>query len=842
MLGIMYEPKYFNLYMDSADTVYLLAGYLKVILVLMEQKDVGNGKGSSDPRVIAIALNGGAKSKYIVRWIVEKFIPEGKVAFKLLHVFPKITGVPTPMGNLIPLPQVRDDVAVAYKKEIEWQRTEMILPFQKALIQKKVSAELVLIEADDVPNGISREIAKHGIKSLVIGASSNSLFARRVKGQLLSSVISDCAPTFCTVYVVSKGKLEALRPSNTKTNGNAVECDSPATNSTNSSSRYTNSTFESPSSSPPGPVKHPDSLTCVKAGYNNSGTNSAELASFQSINTRNADEACSSTVGTLTSEKSSFKTTNGDNESWITDQVSNGIPSSRCGQASASTSQLASSETEVNINLELEKMRIELRHIRGMYAIAQNETVDATRRLSDLSMLRNEEAMKLKQISEKEKKAQELAKLEKEKFESAKREAEYARGRAHREVMHRREAEQNAARDAKESEKLKNVLGDPVYHYQKFTWEEIVSATSSFSEKLKIGEGSYGSVYKCKLHYSTVAIKVLHSKEGAKNKQFHQELDILSRIRHPHVLLLLGACPEQGCLVYEYMENGSLEDRLLQNNDKPPIPWYERFRIMWEVASALAFLHNNKPKAIIHRDLKPANILLDHNLVSKIGDAGLCTMLNLEPSSLSTLTLYKDTSPVGTLCYIDPEYQRTGLISMKADVYALGMVILQLLTAKPAVGITHVVEDAIKEGRLMKILDRSAGRWPLRETAEIALLGLQCAELRRKDRPDLKSILPALERIKDVAENARDLAAKILIAPPSHFICPILKGVMDDPCVASDGYTYDRKAIEMWLKDNDTSPTTNFPLSSKNLIPNYTLSYAITEWKSKRRIQNGNYS
>lgn len=144
--------------------------------------------------------------------------------------------------------------------------------------------------------------------------------------------------------------------------------------------------------------------------------------------------------------------------------------------------------------------------------------------LSDLSMLRNEEAMKLKQISEKEKKAQELAKLEKEKFESAKREAEYARGRAHREVMHRREAEQNAARDAKESEKLKNVLGDPVYHYQKFTWEEIVSATSSFSEKLKIGEGSYGSVYKCKLHYSTVAIKVLHSKEGANNKQFHQEV------------------------------------------------------------------------------------------------------------------------------------------------------------------------------------------------------------------------------------------------------------------------------------------------------------------------------
>ncbi|KNA17839.1 hypothetical protein SOVF_076580 [Spinacia oleracea] len=737
----------------------------------MEQRDgAENGKGSSCSRVIMIALNGGAKSKHIVRWAMEKFIPEGKVAFKLLHVFPKITGVPTPMGNLIPLPQVRDDVAVAYKKEIEWQRTEMILPFQKAINLKKVQAELVLIESDDAAVGIAKEIAQHGIKELVIGASSNGLFSRRVKGQLLSSVISDCAPKFCTVYVVSKGKLEALRPSNTETNGNIVEYDSTATNSTNSSSRYTNSTFdpgstysESPSASSPG-VKHPDSLSTVKHGFNNnSGMDSTELASFQSANTRNVDDVSSS----------SFKTVNADNESWITDQASTGI--SRCGQATASRSQTASSETQGNINIELEKMRIELRHIRGMYSIAQNEAIDATRRLGDLSKLRNEEATKLKEINEKEEKAKELAKVEKEKFEAAKREGDYARERAHREVMHRREAEQNAARDVKEREKLKNVLGDPVYHYQKFTWDEIVSATSSFNEELKIGEGSYGCVYKCKLHYSTVAIKVLHSKEGANSKQFHQELEILSRIRHPHLLLLLGACPEQGGLVYEYMENGSLEDRLFRKNDTPPIPWYERFRIAWEVASALAFLHNNKPKAIIHRDLKPANILLDHNLVSKIGDAGLCTMLNLDPSSLSTLTLYKDTSPVGTLCYIDPEYQRTGLISMKADVYALGMVILQLLTAKPAVGITHVVEDAIKGGRLMQMLDRCGGRWPLKETAEMALLGLQCAEMRRKDRPDLKNILPTLERMKDIAEKARNLVAKILVAPPSHFICPILK-------------------------------------------------------------------
>ncbi|KAK1420016.1 hypothetical protein QVD17_29521 [Tagetes erecta] len=133
------------------------------------------------------------------------------------------------------------------------------------------------------------------------------------------------------------------------------------------------------------------------------------------------------------------------------------------------------------------------------------------------------------------------------------------------------------------------------------------------------------------------------------------------KIRHPHLLILIGACMDHGCLVYEYMENGSLEDRLFCKNNTPPIPWYDRFRIVWEVASALIFLHNAKPKPIVHRDLKPANILLDQNLVSKIGDVGLSTMLQSDLSS--TTTIYKDTSPAGTLCYIDPEYQRTGLVS-----------------------------------------------------------------------------------------------------------------------------------------------------------------------------------
>lgn len=307
------------------------------------------------------------------------------------------------------------------------------------------------------------------------------------------------------------------------------------------------------------------------------------------------------------------------------------------------------------------------------------------------------------------------------------------------------------------------------------------------------------------------------------------------------------------------MENGSLEDRLFQKNNTPPIPWFERYRIAWEVASALVFLHNAKPKQVIHRDLKPANILLDHNLVSKIGDVGLSTMRQSDSSSISTT--YRDTGPVGTLSYIDPEYQRTGLISPKSDVYAFGMIVLQLLTAKPAIALAHLVETAVADDNLTEMLDPEAGNWPREETKELALLGLNCAELRRRDRPDLKDqVLPALEKLKEVADKAQNLVSsgqQPLL--PNHFICPILKvclyfanyipsvyylvlhnlnaplqEVMEDPHVAADGYTYDRKAIETWFEKNDKSPMTNLPLLNKSLIPNYTLLSAIMEWKGAK--------
>lgn len=754
--------------------------------------------------VVAVAINGKRESKYVVRWALENFIPEGKVVFKLIHVRAVLSSVPTPMGIMIPITEVREDVIAAYRKEVNWQTHELLHAYKIMCVKKKVLVDVVVLESEDVASALAQVVHKSNITKLVIGTSTPGLFSR--KTGTLSSTISAKIPSFCTVYAISKGKLSSIRPSDMETNGNTKDDYSDTSSTSGSSGSGSQRGSQAPSIrsqmfARPSSV-NVNHLRCQSLGSEEG--NDPITTNFSS-----------SSIGNIVGRESSLQSLMSETESRMSNQES----------ISDVLSGYSTSESQANLNFELEKLRIELNHVRGMYEMAQSETVDASQKEWKL-----EGEKMLKEGKFREEMAKELARQEKEKYEAAKKELELMRDRAEREALRRKAAETKAERDAREREKISNALVDQMQQYQIFTWEEIVSATSSFSESLRMGMGAYGTVYKCSLHHTNVAIKVLHSKESQNSKQCDQELEVLSKIHHPHVLLLIGACPDRGCLIYEYMENGSLEDRLLQKNGTPPIPWFDRFRIAWEVASALVFLHDAKPYPIIHRDLKPADILLDNNFVSKIGDVGLSSMLHADPSLPS---IFQNTGSVGTLCYIDPEYQRTGSVSPKSDVYAFGIVILQLLTSKPAIALTHMVERALSEGSLMDVLDADAGDWPPEETEELALLGICCAELRRKDRPNLRDqVLPVLEKLKEVASQAKDATSWVKLAPPSHFICPISQDVMKDPYVAVDGYTYDRRAIEKWLEGNDKSPMTNLPLPNKHLIPNYTLLSAIKEWKS----------
>jgi serine/threonine protein kinase len=218
------------------------------------------------------------------------------------------------------------------------------------------------------------------------------------------------------------------------------------------------------------------------------------------------------------------------------------------------------------------------------------------------------------------------------------------------------------------------------------------------------------------------------------------------------MVLLLGACPEYGCLVYEFMSKGSLEDRLFCRGNTPPLSWQHRFKIAAEIGTGLLFLHQTKPEPLVHRDLKPGNILLDRNYVSKISDVGLARLV--PPTVADNVTQYRMTSTAGTFCYIDPEYQQTGMLGVKSDVYSLGIMFLQLLTAKPPMGLTHHVERSIEKGTFAEMLDQAVSDWPVEEALCFAKLSLQCSELRRKDRPDLgKDVLPELERLRAFAEE-----------------------------------------------------------------------------------------
>ncbi|KAF4364939.1 hypothetical protein F8388_020653 [Cannabis sativa] len=792
---------------------------------------------------IGIAINGNKNSKYMVQWALNKFVPEGNINIKLIHVHPRILTVPTAMGNFLPISDVREDIAEAYKTEMHWKTIELLLPYKKMCLQRKVEVEVVVIESNDVPNAIAAKVAELAITKLVIGAPSRSMFIRKPKG--LSTKISERAPKSCAVYAISKGKLSSVRPSQLERVQSVYSMNN---DNSDSCSVISNSSYASSSQTEVGSV----TSSC---SYQSSSLTLQRFQALKSMNQTllkprklscdsyyfkyqltdleegkdNADSCSSiSDAEHTVSHISSSGSFANDNHSFTSsDQAST---FDVCTESSMS-------ESPADLNFELEKLRTELRHVKGMYAMAQSETNAASRKasttLKDLNKNLLDNSKRLEEIIAEEDKTKALAKEEKEKHEAAKRKAMYVRQCVEREASLKKDAEMKAMHDAKEIEKLEIALTGNLQQYQQFTWEEIQSATCNFSEVLKIGFGGYGTVYKCKFHQTTAAVKVLSSNESCKDKQFLRELDILSKIHHPHLLILIGACLDRGCLVYEYMENGSLEDRLMQRQGTPPIPWFDRYRIAWEVASALAFLHKSKPKPIIHRDLKPANILLDQNLVSKIGDVGLAALFQSDQSHSSTM--FMETGPVGTLCYMDPEYQRTGLISPKSDVYGFGMVILQLLTAKPALALAHVVETAVKEGCLEDILDSKAGNWPSEETKEMVELGLSCVELFRKDRPDLQAqILPTLQRLKITADKARDSASRMHFSPPpNHFICPILKDVMNDPCAAADGYTYDRKAIEMWLQSSDISPMTNLPLSTKNLVPNYTLLSAIMDWKSK---------
>uniref|UniRef100_A0A0D9XH14 RING-type E3 ubiquitin transferase n=1 Tax=Leersia perrieri TaxID=77586 RepID=A0A0D9XH14_9ORYZ len=267
-------------------------------------------------------------------------------------------------------------------------------------------------------------------------------------------------------------------------------------------------------------------------------------------------------------------------------------------------------------------------------------------------------------------------------------------------------------------------------HISRFSMSNISKATDNFYPRNLIGEGGYGPVYKGKLGGKSVAIKLLrpHGRQGF--PEYKQEVVVLSRIEHPHIVKLMGVCPESCGLVYEHLPNGTLLDRLSLSKG---LPWKDRVRILAEQRWALAYLHSCRPHAIIHADFKLTNILLDANNISRLGDFGTARTVHMKP--LEEETICRRTNPMGTTGYMDPIFFMTGELTTESDVYAFGVVILQVLTGLHDLNIADQVREAVKMDAVHCVLDTSAGSWPEVQTEKLLRLALRCCSLERKRRP-----------------------------------------------------------------------------------------------------------
>uniref|UniRef100_A0A2N9FJ82 RING-type E3 ubiquitin transferase n=1 Tax=Fagus sylvatica TaxID=28930 RepID=A0A2N9FJ82_FAGSY len=269
--------------------------------------------------------------------------------------------------------------------------------------------------------------------------------------------------------------------------------------------------------------------------------------------------------------------------------------------------------------------------------------------------------------------------------------------------------------------------------FNEFSFSEIEEATHNFDQSLKIGQGGYGNIYKGFLRCNQVAVKMLQSDSSQGPSEFQQEVYVLSKLKHPNLVKLIGSCPQVYALIYEFLPNGSLDDRLSCKDNTTPLSWQTRIRIATELCSVLVFLHSHN---IVHGDLKPSNILLDATFISKLSDFGICRILY---KTSSDTTLCHRTVAKGTFAYMDPEFVHTGVLTIKSDVYSFGIILLQLLTGRPAFGIKTEVEYAINAGNLIALLDPLAGYWPFGQAEQICRLALKCCDMYRKFRPDLGS-------------------------------------------------------------------------------------------------------
>ncbi|KAL0912193.1 hypothetical protein M5K25_018151 [Dendrobium thyrsiflorum] len=299
-----------------------------------------------------------------------------------------------------------------------------------------------------------------------------------------------------------------------------------------------------------------------------------------------------------------------------------------------------------------------------------------------------------------------------------------------------------------------------------FTLAELQMVTGGFSNSNFLGEGGFGPVYKGfvdervrpGMEAQAVAVKLLDLDGGQGDREWLAEVVFLGKLRHPHLVKLIGYCyeNEHRLLVYEYLAKGNLENHLFQKLFAS-LPWSTRLKIAVGAAKGLAFLHDTE-KPVIYRDFKASNILLDSDYTAKLSDFGLAKD---GPEGDNT---HVSTRVMGTQGYAAPEYIMTGHLTTKSDVYSFGVVLLELLTGRRSVerrrpsreqNLVEWARPCLNDSRkLSRIMDPSLeGIYSTKAAQKAAAMAYQCLSHSPKSRPQMSTIVEILEPLLDLNDG-----------------------------------------------------------------------------------------